>query len=181
MALLSFKLGLSLKGIYKHGEVDLGTVTIPGVDIIALIAQGEQQSIQNTATPRSPLWSDSFRDGIEILFSLRGIGWDYGTSTNIYVPPDHRDISNRNRFIRQTMKSALVSLIVADFFDIIMKLIPDVGDQEGGSIFAFGSNSMEQYVFSTCISVLTVCQALPGTYISTTMIFSCCQTVFTVV
>jgi len=98
------------------------------------------------------LWSLIY-DGAELVFSIRGIGWDYGTGTGLYVPRQWKNVNNRMVFILQAIMTLAFYTLVADFLCTILRLSP-IGSPQGGSIFAFGNNIFEKYAISTGYTIL---------------------------
>ena len=76
-----------------------------------------------------PLW---LRDGLELACTMRGIGWDFGR--DVYVPP-RTTSTKRSQFLIDATQELLAHVLVLDFCDSLIKLVPGVGSPEGGSIF----------------------------------------------
>ncbi|KZV80485.1 hypothetical protein EXIGLDRAFT_572399, partial [Exidia glandulosa HHB12029] len=92
------------------------------------------------------------RDAIELLCAVRGIGWDFGSG--IYVPPLGRP-TERDPWIRATLKSIVVSFLALDFLESFLKLWPGVGSPTGGSIFFPTLPPVQRYILSTALHTCT--------------------------
>lgn len=79
-------------------------------------------------------------DGLDLLCSMRGIGWEYGTGSKggLFIPTETRTVSSRSKFLLETLVSFLGYFTALDFISACVKLVPGVGTTQGGSIFAFG-------------------------------------------
>ncbi|KLO11802.1 hypothetical protein SCHPADRAFT_830503 [Schizopora paradoxa] len=92
-----------------------------------------------------PVWLE---DAIEVLCSLRGIGWDFGKGT--YIPRETKPIE-RNAFIRATFSSFFRSLLILDFVEACIKLVPGLGTPAGGTMFLPWLPPLQRYALSTAI------------------------------
>lgn len=99
---------------------------------------------------------DFIYDGLELLFNARGIGWEFGTGEGLYIPKETRNVQNRMIFCLQTLFSILIHFLIMDIVDTILRATPGLGTPSGGSIFAFGSNTLEKYAISTGLHLITV-------------------------
>ncbi|KDQ11100.1 hypothetical protein BOTBODRAFT_466154 [Botryobasidium botryosum FD-172 SS1] len=70
-----------------------------------------------------------------MCFAVRGIGWDFGTGSGLYVASTSRNVKNRSQFLFQTLTSAFQYYLSVDLLNTFLKLIPGVGTPEGGSIY----------------------------------------------
>jgi hypothetical protein len=104
---------------------------------------------QLLASSLFPLW---LQDALELMFSLRGLGWDFGKG--VYTPPTTRP-QERKPFLRATLASFLTAFLLLDIIDSAIKLVPGVGDPFGGSIFFADLPFLKRYLVSTTIHVLT--------------------------
>ncbi|KAN0123336.1 hypothetical protein V8E52_002668 [Russula decolorans] len=137
---------------HKQGEDVPGTISIP-----AIAAKGNPDSLQDAsasdhrllASLLLPLW---LQDALEFMFSMRGLGWDFGKG--VHTPPTTRP-QERKAFLRATLSSFLASFLLLDIIDSAIKLIPGVGDPFGGSIFFPNLPFLTRYLVSTTIHVLT--------------------------
>jgi len=98
-------------------------------------------------------------DPLEIVFTLRGIGWDFGR--DVYIPQETRSLE-RGAFLRSTSLSFLGYYFLLDGLESVMKLIPGVGSPEGGSIFFPQLPFFQRYVVSTVIHICTGTSLLSG-------------------
>ncbi|KAH9929800.1 uncharacterized protein B0H18DRAFT_996321 [Fomitopsis serialis] len=93
------------------------------------IGEKELPPIGGTVKPQTgsregrilPQW---FRDASDIIFTMRGIGWDFGKG--VYVPKESRSLE-RGPFLRATVLSLLWNYIVIDVLDSLFKFIPRAG------------------------------------------------------
>ncbi len=150
-------LALAKTGRRKQREAVSGTMSIP-----AIAAKGNSDSPQVASasdrqlTSLIPLW---LQDALELMFSLRGLGWDFGEG--VYTPPTTRP-QERKPFLRATLSSFLVAFLLLDIIDSALKLVPGVGDPSGGSIFFPDLPFPTRYLVSTTIHVLTGAALVAG-------------------
>lgn len=158
----SFSFVLMAKGIdlalaktgtrHKQSEAP-GTMSISA--IIAAKVGNPDDSLEDAsdqqllASSILPLW---LQDALELMFSLRGLGWDFGKG--VYTPPTTRP-QERKPFLRATLASFLAAFLLLDIIDSAIKLVPGVGDPFGGSIFFADLPILKRYLVSTTIHVLT--------------------------
>ncbi|KAF8312930.1 hypothetical protein DL93DRAFT_1210928 [Clavulina sp. PMI_390] len=149
VALKILELAISPHGMLKMGEIEPGVIEKPAVE-----PDRATKPPQN-ASSRHPLVA-GFVDAFEVCFSMRGIGWQYGTGTNVYLPPEWRDTTNKARFIRQTVALWLINCTLYDVITYGLRLVPGLGTPAGGSIFAFGGGStVKKYLISVTITFFT--------------------------
>jgi hypothetical protein len=101
----------------------------------------------------------SLRGAIDVCASMRGLGWDFGVGVHV---PKHTRPLDRGSFIRATFFSFLRNFLVLDFLESIIKLLPGVGDPQGGSIFYPQLPPMQRYTVSTVIHTISGCCLLAG-------------------
>ncbi|CAE6451958.1 unnamed protein product [Rhizoctonia solani] len=95
-----------------------------------------------------------FLDACELLSSMRGIGWDYGTGNGIYVPPEHRPLE-KSTFLKSTLWSTLGYYLLLDMIDTGFKLVPGVSSPTGGSIFLPNLSPIPRAIVSTGLHFTT--------------------------
>ncbi|CAE7212177.1 unnamed protein product [Rhizoctonia solani] len=95
-----------------------------------------------------------FLDACELLSSMRGIGWDYGTGNDIYVPPEHRPLE-RTAFLKSTLWSTLGYYLLLDLIDTSFKLVPGISSPTGGSIFIPTLSPIPRLLVSTTLHFAT--------------------------
>jgi hypothetical protein len=116
---------------------------------------------------------DGFLDACELLSSMRGVGWDYGTGTDIYIPPENRPLE-RSAFLRSTLQSTVVHFLLLDAIDTGFKLVPGVSSPSGGSIFLPNLTPIPRALVSTALHFATGVAFIAGfsmVYGILTMIF----------
>ncbi|KAH7927165.1 hypothetical protein BV22DRAFT_305124 [Leucogyrophana mollusca] len=86
----------------------------------------------DSKSPISQLFPSWFRDAVELGFSMRGLGWNFGVG--VYVPKEHRPLE-RAAFLRSTFIAVIKNYILLDVLDTMIKMIPGVGSPRGGSIY----------------------------------------------
>lgn len=186
------ELAFASNGILKLGEREPGLIENPAIELDKInkekdtsVANGHgstnnnvnrkihlrrgkgttlREIAQEQTSRRNQVFS-GFLDAAEALASLRGIGWQFGTGTGLYVPKDWRDTSSRRTFALQTLGSWLAMFTMFDVLTSLIKLVPGVGTTQGGSIFAFGSNVFEKYAISLTIEFATGVAFIFGTRI----------------
>ncbi|PVF92919.1 hypothetical protein CPB86DRAFT_790680 [Serendipita vermifera] len=92
----------------------------------------EHQGYETTLPATSNSFLRGLSDAIEVLYSVRGIGWDFGKG--MYVPPETRPL-DRAGFLRATFFSFLGGFLTLDFLESCFKIIPHFSTPKGGSIF----------------------------------------------
>ncbi|KAF8312927.1 hypothetical protein DL93DRAFT_2204159 [Clavulina sp. PMI_390] len=153
MALKILEFAISPHGMLKMGEHEPGLLENPTGDL-------DRTSDTNSGSIkphswRSPLVS-SCVDALEVCCTMRGIGWQFGTGTNVYLAPEWRDTTNKARFIRQTSALWLLNYTLFDVVTYGLRLVPGLGTPAGGSIFAFGGDSVvKKYLISFTITFFT--------------------------
>ena len=101
---------------------------------------------------RATLLPQRAQDALELMFSMRGLGWDFGEG--VYAPPPTRP-QERGPFLRATLRSFLVGFLLLDVINAGIKLVPGVGDPAGGSIFFAHLPAPTRFLVSTALHVLT--------------------------
>ena len=137
---------------HKQGEDVPGTMSISAIAAKGKLDFSQDASESNhqlLASLLLPLW---LQDALEFMFSMRGLGWDFGKG--VYTPPTTRP-QERKAFLRATLSSFLAAFLLLDIIDSAIKLIPGVGDPFGGSIFFPNLPFLTRYIVSTTIHVLT--------------------------
>lgn len=71
-------------------------------------------------------------DAIEVVGSVRGIGWDWGKG--LHVAPETRPLDRRG-FILSTLSSTILAFLTLDFIESMLKVIPGFSPPGGGSIY----------------------------------------------
>ena len=143
-------LALARTGRLKQGEDVLGTMSVPAIAAKDdSDSPGDASASERQCAALLPLW---LQDALELMFSMRGLGWDFGK--DVYTPPPTRP-QQRKPFLRATFLSFLICFLILDVLDSAIKLIPGVGDPTGGSIFFPHLASPTRYLVSTAIHVLT--------------------------
>jgi Membrane bound O-acyl transferase family len=71
-------------------------------------------------------------DAVEVIGSVRGIGWDWGKG--LYIAPETRPL-DRSAFIKATIQTFVLSFLALDVIEASLKLIPPFRTPRGGSIF----------------------------------------------
>lgn len=101
-------------------------------------------------------------DSFELLFTWRGIGWQYGAEMGIRVRPSSRNFNNRAVFIVQTLVSIVTYSVICDVAHTIIRLA-GITSPHGGSLFAFGGGSLlRKYASSTGLHILSGIVILAG-------------------
>lgn len=106
---------------------------------------------------RNPIVS-GLSDGAELLATMRGIGWHFGTGTDVYVSQEWRDTSSRRSFALQTLGSWVWYFVAFDVLTCCIQLVPGVGSTDGGSISVFGGepeSSVRKYAIAMTIEFAT--------------------------
>ena len=111
-------------------------------------ANGEANGHAHSLNSHTALFPPWFRDASEIIFTMRGIGWDFGKG--LYVPKESRSLE-RGAFLRATVSSLLYNYIVIDIINTFFKQIPRVGTYQGGSIFLPELAPFPRYALSSAI------------------------------
>lgn len=153
-------LALARTGRHKKGEDVPGTVSTPAIATQSNKpnASGDVSARKRQCTALLPLW---LQDAVELMFSMRGLGWDFGEG--VYTPPPTRP-QERKAFLRATFNSFLVSFLILDIVEATIKQVPGVGDPSGGSIFFPNLPPPTRYLVSTTIHVLTGIALVSGFY-----------------
>lgn len=105
-----------------------------------------------TPPPRNSLLPPWLYDTFEVVFTFRGLGWQFGA--DLHVPRDPRP-SNRSAFLCVTAISTLKYFLILDTLESLIKLVPDVGSPHGGTIFKHNLPILQRYILSTAIHLAT--------------------------
>lgn len=127
----------------------------PGVLGRSSQSNGNRKQSAQTRTVRTKLISFA-SDALELLYSYRGIGWEFGTGTGLYVAPDWRNTADRDTYLRQTLRALAWNYIALDFQSTALRSFAGwklTGD--GRSIFGNGSNFFESYLISSVLHLMT--------------------------
>ncbi|THH28902.1 hypothetical protein EUX98_g5281 [Antrodiella citrinella] len=104
-------------------------------------------------------------DASELVFSLRGIGWNFGT--RIYVPPMPE--YTRNSFILHTFLHGLNNFLLFDLTLTLIINIPGLGSVDGGSMFFENLPPVQRYFVSSVIMLLVAVQFVAGFAVTDSM------------
>ncbi|KAH7904766.1 hypothetical protein BJ138DRAFT_867907 [Hygrophoropsis aurantiaca] len=116
----------------KDGMLKIGE-TKPNISLPSVKENGHiAHSPPTSAFSMHNLFPRWFRDAVELGFSMRGIGWHYGTG--VYIPEESRPL-DRKSFLRSTTVAILKNYLLLDLLDTLIKHIPGVGSPHGGSIY----------------------------------------------
>jgi hypothetical protein len=163
----SFELTIPKDGMKKIGEKSPGIMATSA--IVAdqkRLGNGTPNGVPNgtikyrSAGPRT--FYEGFQDGLELLVNLRGIGWEFGTGTGIYIPPHTRDISNRSRFVQQTFRSLILNFLAVDLIESFLKFIPSGAGATGGTIYLPSLPPVPRYAFASFLHFVTGCAFMAG-------------------
>ncbi|GJJ15556.1 hypothetical protein Clacol_009834 [Clathrus columnatus] len=103
--------------------------------------------------------SRSVLDAIELLCSIRGIGFEYGQG--VWIPSETRPIEKRP-FLCTTLVLFIRSFVILDVIESLLKLTPPLQTPQGGSIFLPSLPKFQRYIVSTLLHVATGCGLLEG-------------------
>lgn len=150
-------LALAKKGRHKQGEAVPGTTTIAAGKPDSPPQPPPQDASSSAASDGDDAFFASvlppwLQDALDLMFSLRGLGWDFGEG--VYMPPDTRP-RERKPFLRATLFSFLAAFLLLDIVESAIKGVPGVGDPSGGSIFFPSLPLPTRYLVSTAIHFLT--------------------------
>lgn len=140
------------QGRLKVGEIEPGVLKSSETN-----SNGKASPVDKQNPRSSRLWPtlrDGFLDACELLSSMRGAGWDYGTGKGIYIPPEHRPLE-RSAFLKATSWSALGYFLLLDIIDTGFKLVPGVSSPSGGSIFLADLPLVPRALVSTTLHFAT--------------------------
>ncbi|KAH9942736.1 hypothetical protein B0H21DRAFT_884522 [Amylocystis lapponica] len=140
-------------GRFKLGEKRLRAVGEPAPPPSAKegSASGTEPVPGHAIAPFLPAWLD---DALDVLLSLRGIGWDFGEG--LHVPQSTRPQA-RGPFLRATARSLLQQCLLFDACDTLVKAVPGAGARAGGSIFLAALPPLPRYALSTALHTLGGC------------------------
>lgn len=145
------ELAFAPQGRLKANEIEPGVLKFPA-------SNGHPHSADKISPSGSTtLWSrarNGFLDACELLGSMRGVGWDYGTGTDIYIPPETRPLE-KTAFLKSTLWSTLIHFLLLDAIDTGFKLVPGVSSPSGGSIFRPELSPVPRALVSTALHFAT--------------------------
>lgn len=146
----SMELAFAPHGRLKIGEIEPGVSKVPA-------SNGKASTVDNESSKRPTAWYTAYRgflDACELLSSMRGVGWDYGTGTDIYIPSEYRPTEKR-LFLQSTFWSTVCYFLLLDFIDTSFKLIPGISSPLGGSIFFAELSPVPRAMVSTALHFAT--------------------------
>lgn len=117
-------------------------------------SEGVNGHVSPITDNRNPLVRD-LSDLADVFFSIRGIGWDFGTDYPLHIPREWRQTEPVGVFLRQTTVEFCINFLIFDLLEVTFKLIPGVGTPEGGTIFLPQLPPLQRYTLSTFISLMT--------------------------
>jgi hypothetical protein len=116
--------------------------------------EGANSRVPPIANNRSAVIRD-LNDLADAFFSIRGIGWDFGTDYPLHLPREWRQTEPVGVFLRQTAVQFCLSLLIIDFLECSFKAIPGIGTPSGGTIFLPQLPPLQRYSLSTLITLMT--------------------------
>lgn len=145
-----------------NGRLKVGEES-PGRLATAAISKGTPNGGTHTHAPESRHnpFLRGVLDSLEVLCSMRGIGWDFGR--DVYIPPYPQTTS-------RLVQHAVFGFVYLDLIDSIFKLFPQFTTPAGGSIFDPSLSPPLRYLESTFLHFLTGCGFMAGF----DMIYSIC-------
>ncbi|KIJ64536.1 hypothetical protein HYDPIDRAFT_132494 [Hydnomerulius pinastri MD-312] len=155
------------EGMLKIGEVKPGVLCTPkGSSGSAHTANGNASSHESgsatspyTEPPQHSFLPPWLYDTLEVLLTTRGLGWQFGVG--VHVPKARRPLE-RSAFLRATVLSIIKNYLIFDALESFIKLIPEVGSLQGGTIFKPSLPIPQRYILSTAIHLATGSCLLAG-------------------
>ncbi|KZT73256.1 hypothetical protein DAEQUDRAFT_461423 [Daedalea quercina L-15889] len=145
----SLDFAFARKGRFKVGEEYLPPLGSPAK---SKTASSEGNGHAHPSGPQYRMLPQWFIDASEVIFTMRGIGWDFGKG--VYVPKESRPLE-RGPFLRTTVLSMIYNYLVIDVLNSFFKLVPRVGTYHGGSIFLPELSPLRRYALSSAIHLAT--------------------------
>jgi hypothetical protein len=165
-------LGFAVHGRRIVGEAYAGQAVLEpnekldSDDEISDDGKDAERTGQSKLTRRAPSNIPSFipvwlSDACGLLFSMRGLGWDFGQE--VHVPSASRyDHTSRRAFLSSTALEFLQHYLILDLLDSALKLFPGVGSPTGGSIFFTDLPLFSRYMLSTFLHTLAGSALIQG-------------------
>ncbi|OJT08683.1 hypothetical protein TRAPUB_409 [Trametes pubescens] len=135
------------EGRLRVGEKDLGRSF--DRDAPQRVRSARAAALLGGRNPAARILPRCVFDAMEVGFTMRGVGWDFGKYTPI---PQVTRPSERQAFIRATVKNIIRNQLLIDLIDTVTKCIPGV-TATGGSIFLQDLPPLERYFLSTAIHI----------------------------
>ncbi|KAG8874585.1 hypothetical protein FRC20_005708 [Serendipita sp. 405] len=88
------------------------------------------KTISKTVRTSHPL--RGLADALEVIGSVRGIGWEFGKG--LYIAPETRPLDRRG-FLLSYLQFFILSFLTLDFIESMLKVLPGFSDGYRGSIF----------------------------------------------
>ena len=95
-------------------------------------APNGHSSVPNTDLKKSSSPLRGLADAIEVIGSVRGIGWDWGKG--LYLAAETRPL-DRSSFIKATLQTFILTFLSLDLIESFLKLLPPFRRPSGGSVF----------------------------------------------
>lgn len=147
MGISAMAIGIDL-ALTKEGRLKVGEKSLPS---------SIQRDPPHTIPERLlPYWA---LDTLEVALSLRGLGWQYGK--HIYVAREYRSM-DRSTFMRATAIFFVKHYLVLDICLVILKMLPGIGDPNGGSLFYSNLPPLPRLVVALLITLLSLVTLISG-------------------
>lgn len=148
--------GFAAEGIKKVNE------QIVGQSSVAQRGYGKSPKHSSSTSSFDRLMFRPASNAIELLCSLRGIGFEYGT--DIRIPSETRPL-DKGPFLRATVILFLRSFLLLDIIESLVKYTPPLRTPLGGSIFISSLPMFQRYAISTFIHIATGCGLMEGFHV----------------
>lgn len=145
---MSVDLAFSPNGRLKLGETKLPSLYDDSQPTPSDDSDDDEPQTKSKAT----LLPGPLLEVIEVVSSLRGIGWEFGKG--VFIPPDDRP-TERKAFLKATLDSCIRNFLITDFLLARIQSLPGIGSTQGGSLFYSGFPLAQRYLISSSITVLS--------------------------
>jgi hypothetical protein len=135
-----------------HGRLKVGETAL-GEGVVHKAPNGTPNGNRKEGNHARNPFLAGFLDAMEVLCSMRGIGWTFGT--DIHIP-------HRSQTTARIVYHAIFGFLFLDLIDSTVKLFPQFHTPVGGSIFDPNLPPPLRYLESTFLHFLTGCGFMAG-------------------
>ena len=110
---------------------------------------------KHTGNSESPPMKQLVLDALDLMFSLRGLGWSW-FNPRLRLPKETRNVQSKASFILSCLTSSLCTMVLSDIAHYFVQSFDPIhlGTAAGGTIFDPTLPPLARYARSTVITVL---------------------------
>ncbi|KAI0795077.1 hypothetical protein C8Q75DRAFT_525894 [Abortiporus biennis] len=153
---LTLQYALTPEGTLRVNESSLPAINEPSLQHTEDEPSKTQESKAKSSSSIFPFW---FSDTLDLISSMRGIGWQFGRG--VFIPKDHRP-HQRGPFLLTTLRTFFLNFLLMDLSLVIFHLIPGIGSPGGGSLYFTNLPLVPRQLIALAITILSALALIPG-------------------